>query len=43
MILVTGRVTAKPDTFAEMLHMSQEHVHRSREEPVVTTCRWAPR
>jgi len=33
MILVTGRVTAKPDTFDEMLRVSREHVHRSREEP----------
>ena len=33
MILVTGRVTAKPDTFAEMLRVSREHVHRSRKEP----------
>jgi quinol monooxygenase YgiN len=33
MILVTGRVTAKPETFAEMLRVSREHVHRSRKEP----------
>lgn len=33
MILVTGRVTAKPDTFDEMLRVSREHVHRSRKEP----------
>lgn len=33
MILVTGRVTAKPDTFVEMLRVSREHVHRSRKEP----------
>src|ERR1700744_5723360 len=33
MILVTGRVTAKPDTVAEMLRVSREHVHRSRREP----------
>src|SRR5579862_9867038 len=33
MILVTGTVTAGPDTFAEMLQVSTEHVHRSRNEP----------
>jgi quinol monooxygenase YgiN len=33
MILVTGRVTAKPETFAQMLRVSREHVHRSRKEP----------
>src|SRR5271168_3505741 len=33
MLLVTGAVTAKPDTIAEMLRVSREHVHRSREEP----------
>lgn len=33
MILVTGRVTAKPETFEEMLRVSREHVHRSRLEP----------
>ena len=33
MILVTGRITAKPDTIAEMLRISREHVHRSRKEP----------
>jgi len=33
MILVTGRVTAKADTFDEMLRVSREHVHRSRKEP----------
>jgi quinol monooxygenase YgiN len=33
MILVTGRITAKPDTFDEMLRVSREHVHRSRKEP----------
>jgi quinol monooxygenase YgiN len=33
MILVTGRVTAKPETFAEMLRVSREHVQRSRKEP----------
>ena len=33
MILVTGRVTAKPDTFDEILRVSREHVRRSRKEP----------
>ncbi|HEY2034773.1 MAG TPA: putative quinol monooxygenase [Rhizomicrobium sp.] len=33
MILVTGKVTATPDTIAEMLRVSTEHVHRSRAEP----------
>lgn len=33
MILVTGAVTATPDTFDEMLGVSREHVHRSRQEP----------
>jgi quinol monooxygenase YgiN len=33
MILVTGDVIAKPDTIAEMLRVSLEHVHRSRKEP----------
>jgi quinol monooxygenase YgiN len=33
MILVTGTVTAKPDTIAEMLRVSTEHVRRSRKEP----------
>jgi quinol monooxygenase YgiN len=32
MILVTGDVTAKPDTIAQMLRVSLEHVHRSRTE-----------
>jgi quinol monooxygenase YgiN len=32
MILVTGRVTAKPDTLAEILRVSREHVARSRKE-----------
>lgn len=32
MILVTGRVTAKPETFDEMLRVSQVHVARSRKE-----------
>jgi quinol monooxygenase YgiN len=33
MILVTGMVTARPDSIAEMLQVSTEHVHRSRTEP----------
>jgi quinol monooxygenase YgiN len=32
MILVTGRVTAKPETFDEILRVSREHVARSRKE-----------
>jgi hypothetical protein len=30
MILVTGIVTAKPETIDEMVRVSTEHVHRSR-------------
>ena len=33
MILVTGAVTAKSETFNEMLRVAREHVHRSRKEP----------
>jgi quinol monooxygenase YgiN len=33
MLLVTGDVTARPDTIAEILRVSLEHVHRSRSEP----------
>ena len=33
MIVVTGSVTAKPDTFDEVRRLSLEHVHRSRKEP----------
>ena len=33
MIVVTGSVTAKPDTFDEVQKLSLEHVHRSRSEP----------
>ncbi|URW74415.1 antibiotic biosynthesis monooxygenase [Sphingomonas donggukensis] len=33
MILVTGSVVARPDTFADVLRLSLEHVHRSRTEP----------
>ena len=33
MILVTGSVTAREDSFDEILRLSQEHVNRSRAEP----------
>ncbi|WP_426434148.1 putative quinol monooxygenase [Bradyrhizobium genosp. P] len=33
MILVTGSVTARPDSFDEVRRLSLEHVHRSRAEP----------
>ena len=33
MILVTGSVTARPETFGEVRELSLEHVHRSRTEP----------
>ena len=33
MILVTGRVQARPEHLAEVLALSLEHVHRSRAEP----------
>jgi quinol monooxygenase YgiN len=33
MIVVTGSVTARPDTFDEVRKLSLEHVHRSRGEP----------
>jgi quinol monooxygenase YgiN len=33
MILVTGSVTARQDTFDEIRRLSLEHVQRSREEP----------
>ncbi len=33
MILVTAHILAKPDTHAEMLRLSVEHVLRSRKEP----------
>jgi quinol monooxygenase YgiN len=32
MILVTGSVTARPETFGEIRELSLEHVHRSRTE-----------
>ena len=33
MIIVTGSVQARPDSLAEVLRLSLEHVHRSRLEP----------
>ena len=33
MIVVTGSVTARPDSFDEAKRLSLEHVHRSRTEP----------
>lgn len=33
MIVVTGEVTARPDTFEELRRLSLEHVHRSLGEP----------
>lgn len=33
MILVTGSVTARPETFEEILKLSLAHVSRSRNEP----------
>jgi quinol monooxygenase YgiN len=33
MIIVTGRVLARPETFEELRRISLEHVHRSRLEP----------
>ena len=33
MIVVTGSVTARPDTFDEVRRLSLEHVRRSRGEP----------
>lgn len=33
MIIVTGTLHAKPDTLAEVLALSREHVARSRVEP----------
>ena len=33
MILVTGSILARPDSFAEVLDLSLEHVERSRKEP----------
>ena len=33
MIVVTGSVTAREDSFSEVRKLSLEHVHRSRNEP----------
>jgi quinol monooxygenase YgiN len=33
MIVVTGSVTVRPETFDEARRISLEHVHRSRQEP----------
>jgi quinol monooxygenase YgiN len=33
MILVTGSILAREDTFDEVLRLSLEHVERSRKEP----------
>jgi quinol monooxygenase YgiN len=33
MIVVTGSMTAREDSFEEARHLSLEHVHRSRKEP----------
>ena len=33
MIISTGTVTARPETFDEVRRLSLEHVHRSRTEP----------
>ena len=33
MIVVTGSVTARQDTFDQVRKLSLEHVHRSRKEP----------
>lgn len=33
MIVVTGIVTAKPETIVELAGAAREHVHRSRAEP----------
>ena len=33
MIVVTGSVTVRPETFEEARLLSLEHVHRSRQEP----------
>jgi len=33
MIVVTGSVTAREDSFQEVRRLSLEHVHRSRKEP----------
>ncbi len=33
MIIVTGSITAREDSFVEVRKLSLEHVHRSRQEP----------
>jgi len=33
MIIVLGRIAARPDSFDELRRLSLEHVHRSRKEP----------
>lgn len=33
MILITGSIVARPDTFDALLEESLDHVHRSRTEP----------
>jgi len=33
MILITGNILAKPDTFKALLEVSLDHVRRSRSEP----------
>ncbi|MGY3445958.1 putative quinol monooxygenase [Bradyrhizobium sp. USDA 4473] len=33
MIVVTGNITARPETFDEVRRLSLAHVHRSRTEP----------
>ena len=33
MVIVTGSVRARPDTIDEVVRLSLEHVHRSRQEP----------
>lgn len=33
MIIVTGSIIARPETFDRVLELSLEHVHRSRKEP----------
>lgn len=33
MIIVTGSIVARPETFDRVLELSLEHVHRSRKEP----------
>ena len=33
MLIVTGSVTARPDSFDDLLRAALDHVHRSRAEP----------